>query len=211
MASKQLQPAQPACNLSRPSGSRTPELATAPGAVTASFNKHNEPTHVDLESTHYKPYRPKSSGLATASDAATSSSTQLGPSQIGFIPQSFSVPAKYGFVIESSTATFPSKQIEPSKIEPIAPISLEPTSSVIATGTDAATEYSHQPAIIRVEPTQSQQGIHESTTSEPATELRVTTEYRILVFGATGSGKSSFIRATTGREVEIGHDIVSCM
>lgn len=145
-----------------------------------------EASHVELKSTRYKPYRPMSSGHGQ--------NEPMMP-----ISQTVSLPAKDSPAIRAPT------QLGLSNMEPNQVGSLEPTSFELDTG------YSHQPATIQVEPTQSHQGAPESQAFGPVTtELGTMTEYKILLFGATGSGKSSFIRATSGCEVKVGHDIISC-
>jgi len=44
----------------------------------------------------------------------------------------------------------------------------------------------------------------------PEPETSVENEIFIAVMGSTGSGKSSFIKAVTGADVPIGHEMTSC-
>lgn len=91
--------------------------------------------------------------------------------------------------------------IKRTQTEPISPGAPWPTDSEPGTGSEATTAWSKEPdPLVSLEP----------MNSEIAREPVVSKEYMILVYGATGSGKSSFIRATSGCEVRVGHDIVSC-
>lgn len=49
-----------------------------------------------------------------------------------------------------------------------------------------------------------------TTAPRPEHQAEATTNHEILVLGPTGVGKSSFIRATTGCDVPVGHSIDSC-
>lgn len=45
---------------------------------------------------------------------------------------------------------------------------------------------------------------------DPGTEERNKKPIVIAVFGQTGTGKTSFIRAVTGQDLQVGHSLTSC-
>lgn len=116
--------------------------------------------------------------------------------------------ADSGLILDSDTVTAYSQELEPVRSDCILPIASGPTSSGLAAELEAATVCVKKPESARM-------GADHSESLKPksckiATESCGATEYTILVLGATGSGKSSFVRTASGCEVEVSHDIFSC-
>lgn len=160
---------------------------------------------VRRESDILYPFEPKN-GQAFRGKSPTASSSSTEPTQIDSDLPIFAEPTSSEFSFESKAVTGQIEELNSAHVE--SPARLKSPSPRLTRKPDVPAHNKVgelEPLSLPSPPVEHHGDLTKSGL------VGATTRYTALLFGPTGSGKSSLIRAISGRDVEIGHNISSCM